>query len=192
MTAKKPQDRKPKLDLTIKRPTKGVELCLDLSLRTEWEAAEVALRDARQVPSADTRLAGGPVNDLARKVDELEQAMRAATVTFTLTGLPRREWSGHVTNHPPRKDDAGDKQLGFNEETIFDEVIPASITAVVGPDGEPVEWSPEQWETLADEMTTKQYADFKNAAFGLNVGDLGARLPKSMAASLVMARTAES
>ena len=32
------------MELKIKRPTKGVELCLDLSLRIEWEQAEVELR----------------------------------------------------------------------------------------------------------------------------------------------------
>lgn|SRR5690606_21623590 len=188
MAKKEPQDRKPKLSLTIKRPTKGVELCLDLEKRAEWEALEVRREELRKSPG-DNRLTGGPLTEVAREITELEQQMRDATVIFTLRALPRKEWSDAKTAHPPRKDDESDKVLGFNEATIFDDIIPASIEKVVGPDGEEVEWDDAKWEPLADEMTTLQYQDFKNAVFALNVGEAAARLPKSLGASLVMARS---
>lgn len=188
MAKKEPQDRKPKLSLTIKRPTKGVELCLDLEKRAEWEALEVRREELRKSPG-DSRLTGGPLTEVAREITQLEQEMRDATVVFTLRALPRKEWSDAKTAHPPRKDDESDKVLGFNEATIFDDIIPASIEKVVGPDGEEVEWDDAKWEPLADEMTTLQYQDFKNAVFALNVGEAAARLPKSLGASLVMARS---
>lgn len=188
MAKKEPQDRKPKLSLTIKRPTKGVELCLDLEKRAEWEALEVRREELRKSPG-DNRLTGGPLTEVAREITQLEQEMRDATVIFTLRALPRKEWSDAKTAHPPRKDDESDKVLGFNEATIFDDIIPASIEKVVGPDGEEVEWDDAKWEPLADEMTTLQYQDFKNAVFALNVGEAAARLPKSLGASLVMARS---
>ena len=188
MAKKEPQDRKPKLSLTIKRPTKGVELCLDLEKRAEWEALEVRREELRKSPG-DNRLTGGPLTEVAREITQLEQEMRDATVIFTLRALPRKEWSDAKTAHPPRKDDESDKVLGFNEATIFDDIIPASIEKVVGPDGEEVEWDAAKWEPLADEMTTLQYQDFKNAVFALNVGEAAARLPKSLGASLVMARS---
>lgn len=188
MAKKEPQDRKPKLSLTIKRPTKGVELCLDLEKRAEWEALEVRREELRKSPG-DNRLTGGPLTEVAREITQLEQEMRDATVVFTLRALPRKEWSDAKTAHPPRKDDESDKVLGFNEATIFDDIIPASIEKVVGPDGEEVEWDDAKWEPLADEMTTLQYQDFKNAVFALNVGEAAARLPKSLGASLVMARS---
>lgn len=188
MAKKEPQDRKQKLSLTIKRPTKGVELCLDLEKRAEWEALEVRREELRKSPG-DNRLTGGPLTEVAREITELEQQMRDATVIFTLRALPRKEWSDAKTAHPPRKDDESDKVLGFNEATIFDDIIPASIEKVVGPDGEEVEWDDAKWEPLADEMTTLQYQDFKNAVFALNVGEAAARLPKSLGASLVMARS---
>lgn len=188
MAKKEPQDRKPKLSLTIKRPTKGVELCLDLEKRAEWEALEVRREELRKSPG-DNRLTGGPLTEVAREITQLEQEMRDATVIFTLRALPRKEWSDAKTAHPPRKDDESDKVLGFNEATIFDDIIPASIEKVVGPDGEEVEWGDAKWEPLADEMTTLQYQDFKNAVFALNVGEAAARLPKSLGASLVMARS---
>ena len=188
MAKKEPQGRKPKLSLTIKRPTKGVELCLDLEKRAEWEALEVRREELRKSPG-DNRLTGGPLTEVAREITQLEQEMRDATVVFTLRALPRKEWSDAKTAHPPRKDDESDKVLGFNEATIFDDIIPASIEKVVGPDGEEVEWDDAKWEPLADEMTTLQYQDFKNAVFALNVGEAAARLPKSLGASLVMARS---
>lgn len=188
MTAKKPQDHKPKLNLTITRPTKGVELCLNLEKRSEWEALEAKREDLRKAPG-DARLTGGPLTEVAREITALEEEMAAATVTFRLRALPRKAWSDAKTAHPPRKDDEGDKILGFNEATIFDQIIPESIEGVTGPDGEDVEWDAEQWEPLADEMTTLQYQDFKNSVYALNVGEAAARLPKSLGASLVMARS---
>ena len=156
--------------------------------RAEWEALEVRREELRKSPG-DNRLTGGPLTEVAREITQLEQEMRDATVVFTLRALPRKEWSDAKTAHPPRKDDESDKVLGFNEATIFDDIIPASIEKVVGPDGEEVEWDDAKWEPLADEMTTLQYQDFKNAVFALNVGEAAARLPKSLGASLVMARS---
>lgn len=190
---KQPQDRKPKkIDLQIQRPTKGVELCLDLTKRAEWERLETELTAARKDPSIDQRLSGGPITDLARRLSAIEAEMAAATVVFTLTALTHREWDQLKTEHPPRKDDEGDKALGFNEATIFDDLIPRAVVSVEGPDGVEVEWSPEKWGPLADEMTNAQYEDFKRAAFVLNVGEAVARLPKSLGASLVMQRSAAS
>src|SRR5690606_19102272 len=180
------------MELKIKRATRAVELCLDLEKRAEWERLEADLRAMRKDPSVDQRMAGGPIPETAAKIAALEAEMRAATVTFTLTALSHREWDRFKTEHPPRKDDEGDKHLGFNEETIFDDVVPASIVSVTGPDGAVIEWSADKWSPLADEMTNAQYADFKQAAFELNVGKAIARLPKSLAASLVMRRSDES
>lgn len=188
MSVKKPQDRKPKLELSIKRPTKGVELCLDMGLRSEWEQAEAALGEARKDPSVDQRMAGGPVAKLAKELTDLEAAMSAATVTFQLEALTRVEWSRLRTEHPPRKDDASDKTLGFNEASLFEVAIPLSIRGVNDHEGDPVEWDPEAWQGLADEMTNRQYEDFKIAVLDLNVLG-GSRLPKSRAASLVMGRS---
>lgn len=189
MTAKKP-----KLTLTadsLKRPTKGVELCLDLGLRSEWEQAESRLAEARKDPTVDQRLTGGPVTELAKTLKQLEDEMRAATVTFQLEALNRVQWSKLRTEHPPRKGEDGDKSLGFNESTLFDEAIPMSIRGVTDSQDEPVEWDLDSWPALADEMTNRQYEDFKIAVLELNVLG-GSRLPKSLAASIVMGRTAES
>lgn len=177
------------MELKIKRPTKGVELCLDLSLRMEWEQAEVELREARKAPAGDRRMAGDPSQALAKKLTDLEAAMNDATVTFELTALDRRSWSKLKLDHPPRKGVEGDKQMGVNEDTFYDAAMALSVLGVTDPAGEPVEWSHESWGPLADEMTDAQYADFKLAILQLNVGDAAARLPKSLSASLVMARS---
>lgn len=189
MTAKKTPLKT--VDLIITRPTKGVELCLDLARRSEWEQAEVALAEARKDPTVDQRLTGGPVTELAKKLTALEAEMNAATVTFQLEALTRVEWSRLRTEHPPRKGDDSDKSLGFNESTLFDEAILPSIKGVSDHEGNPIEWAPDSWRALADEMTNRQYEDFKIAVLELNVLG-GSRLPKSMAASLVMGRSVGS
>lgn len=177
--------------MKIKRPTKGVELCLDLGLRSEWEQSESRLAEARKDPTVDQRLTGGPVTELAKQLKALEDEMRSATVVFQLEALNRVQWSKLRTEHPPRKGEDGDKSLGFNESTLFDEAIPMSIRGVTDSQDEPVDWDLESWPALADEMTNRQYEDFKIAVLELNVLG-GSRLPKSLAASIVMGRTAES
>lgn len=192
MTVKTPQDRKSKLDLTIKRPTKGVELCLDLSLRMQWEQAEVELREARKTPAGGRMLAGDQSQALAKKLTDLEAAMNEATIVFELTALKRRDWDQYKAAHPPRKGVKSDDQMGVDEETFYDAVMADSVLSVTDPDGAEVEWSHDSWGPLADEMTNAQYADFKLAILQLNVGEAAARLPKSLSASLVMARSDES
>lgn len=48
-------------------------------------------------------------------------------VVVKLRQLPRKEWRALRANHPARKDEENDEALGFNLDTIGDELVPAAI-----------------------------------------------------------------
>jgi len=179
--------------LNIKRPETTVKLCLDMSLRADWERLDEQLREARKATTGD-RLAGNTeANRLAEEIRELEQQMQAETVTFRLRAIPRTEWGALIAEHPAG-DSEEDKKIGFNRATFFDALLArvddpeakppttATIREVTRHDGEPVEFDPAaDWVPLADEMTDQQYSEIATAAFMLNRGKVS--VPFSLVAS---------
>jgi len=169
------------VSLVVKRPEKRVEVCLDGSLQAEWEAAEAALAEERQLKLVDARL-NSTVRAKAEAVREIEEKARARSVTFLLRGMPRHVWDAFVAEHPEREGNELDKAYGYNTETIFDAVLahklPVGITAEVPPtivsvtkqDGTPVEFSPAEWQAFADELTNAQYGSFQVAVNEINRG----------------------
>lgn len=177
------------MTLTIKRPEKVVPLCLDASLQAEWERAEADLVQARKAPATDRMTGNADLTRLAERVQELERAMLAEVVHFRLRALPRADWSRILAANPPRPDNADDKTFGANKGAFFDAVIPESIVAVTKGDV-PVEFNPDDWSTLADDMTDRQYSDFADAVFILNRGTVS--VPFSRAASSVNRASSET
>lgn len=166
--------------LTVKRAEKIVELCLDMSLRVEWEQAHEELLRAGG-GTKDERLAGGGRSKASARIRELEKQMRASVVEFRLRGLPRGEWSAKVAKHPPRKDNDQDRALGVNSATFWDEVMPLSVVSITDANG-PVDFDmATDWVALADEMTDAQYGEFVSALLELNRGSTS--VPFSLAAS---------
>lgn len=171
--------------LSIKRAEQVVDLCLDMSLRAEWEQAHGDLVKARG-GLVDERLAGGSsVKESAKRVRDLEARMQGEVVQFRLRALPRNAWSALVAAHPARKDHAQDGALGVNVSEFFDAVLahvdPVTVAAV-SRDGEPVEFDPAtDWRPLADEISDGQYGQFVDAVLELNRGSTS--VPFSRAAS---------
>ena len=156
--------------LTVKRPETRVSFCLDGDLKAAHEAADAEYVAARSRAVADTRL-NDPAKAMAQKVVDLEEQMKAASVTFLVRGLPRGKWSEMVAAHAPRPDNATDKTYGFNVESLMVDAIPASIVSVENSAGEPLEFDPaKDWESLADDMTNSQYEDFVLAVLRVNAG----------------------
>lgn len=175
--------------LAVKRPEKVVPLCLDASLRADWEQAEKALNDASK--AGTDRLTGqAEATRLAAEVQRLEKEMLAEVVHFRLRGLSRSRWAEIFSMNPPRKDDAIDRDFGANRETFYEAVIVESIVEVKRGD-EVLEFDPEEeWGLLADDMTDGQYAEFADAVFVLNRGSVS--VPFSRAASQVSRRSSET
>lgn len=168
------------MSLKITRPERDVALCLDAALQVEWEAAEAALAEARNAP-APTMLAEKPAQVVAaERVRDVESRMAESVVVFRLRAMRRADWAAAIARHPAGED-ATDKAFGADRAGFFAEAIPASIVAVSRA-GEPVEFDTgSEWESLADEMTDRQYSQFADTVFVLNRGEVS--VPFSRAAS---------
>ncbi|CAN7466177.1 hypothetical protein LJR013_003193 [Pseudarthrobacter oxydans] len=156
--------------LIIKRPETRVAFCLDGNLKAEHEAAEAEFNEARKRGLADARL-NDPTKKLAKKVSDIEDAMKASTAEFVIRGMKRADWNGLVAEHAPREGNALDKSYGFNVESLMTAAIPKSIAGVENQAGEPLDFdAATEWDALADDMTDSQYEDFILATLRVNKG----------------------
>ena len=156
--------------LIVKRPETRVSFCLDDNLKAAHEAAEVEFNAARSRSLADARL-NDPAKELAKKINDIEAEMKAASVTFLVRGLKRGDWNDLVAAHAPREGNALDKSYGFNVEALMIAAVPKSIAGVENQAGEPLDFDvSKEWEALADEMTDSQYEDFILATLRVNKG----------------------
>lgn len=175
--------------LKLKRPQKNVDLCLDGTLRAAWEEADARLSLMRKERIGDDRL-NSPVKAIAQEVLDLQDQMKAETVTFTIQGLPRTEWEDLITTNPERADNATDKTYGFNATAVANTAIPASIVGVTQ-DGKKIEFdAATEWDALADDMTDQQYESFFLAVLMMNRGRQD--IPFSTNASLEMRLSEEN
>ncbi|MDT0171021.1 hypothetical protein [Pseudarthrobacter sp. BRE9] len=156
--------------LTIKRPETRVAFCLDGNLKAEHEAAEAEFNAARNRSLADARL-NDPVKELAKKITDIEEAMKASTVEFVIRGMKRGDWNELVAAHAPREDNMLDKTYGFNVESLMTVAIPQGIAGVENQAGESLDFDVKtEWDALADDMTDSQYEDFVLATLRVNKG----------------------
>lgn len=157
------------MKLSVKRPETTVEFCLDGELFSRYEELNADLAESRKRSLADDRLNGEPAV-IAKKLVEVTEQMRSESVTFTLRGMPRKDWAKLVAENPAREGNAADKSSGANLEAIMLTAIPACIVSVKK-DGEPIEFDPaKEWESLADEMTDAQYDAFVLKTMSVNRG----------------------
>lgn len=159
--------------LTVKRPEKRVDVCLDGSLVAEHEALSAELEEARKQKILDPRM-NDPIQALAQRIRDIEDRAKADTVTFQIRALPRKDWAAFEDAHPAREDNEVDERYGVNTSTIFDAVLssdsPASIVSVSRPDGEAVEFAPADWAEFAEQLTDNQYSQFMLAVLTVNRG----------------------
>lgn len=156
--------------LVVKRPETRVPFCLDGDLKAAHEVAEAEFVAARSRSLADARLYD-PAQALAKKVNDLEEEMKASTVSFLVRGMKRGDWNGLVAEHAPREGNALDKSYGFNVEALMKVAVPKSIVGVESSKGEALPFDPgAEWDALADDMTDSQYEDFVLAVLRTNKG----------------------
>ena len=154
----------------IKRPTRTVSLCLDGDLTAEYELAKAKLAAEQAASKGDTRL-NSPASQWEKKHAELFAAQQEQTLVFTLRGLPRHVWDALKNDHPAREGEELDEQFGFDTSKVFDQAMLADGTiASVEQGGEPVEFTVEDWSSIADDLTDGQWGDFASALIELNAG----------------------
>lgn len=167
-------------------PERTVSVCLRGKLRAEWELLNEQLSEAQQRERSSMSDDGGQA--VAEQMAELEERMRAGTVTVRLRALGDRDgtpgrtrFNRLVAEHPPRDDNRLDATLGVNKDTFFDALIPLSVVDVTAHDGD-VHVPDDAWvERMLTRITARQFDDLANAAFLLNGG--GVDVPFSPAAS---------
>lgn len=173
----------------ITRATRIVDLCLNMDLQGQWEAACKALDAAKNQAALDAREADTSVRDAALAVRELEDRMREHSIRFTLQAQPRKKWAEFVAENPPVDGNPIDDAFGLHVAEL-DAVIVASTLSVTKLDGSPFDFDmAEQWDELADEMTNPQWEQFALAIIELNQTGGGTQVPFSPAASLAILRS---
>jgi hypothetical protein len=159
-----------------KLPERTVSICLRGDLVAEHEELERQLEKAEQSPASS--LAGNGADDLAERIEALQDEMQAASYTFRLRALPKPQWRQLIEAHPIRRDEQNeildaDRYMLVNTETFPDALIRACL---VDP-----ELDDQQWSTLNGSLTDKKYDDLFEAAWGLNRREVD--IPFSHAAS---------
>jgi len=142
---------------SAKLPEKVVPVCLDAAAIEAYREAEVEAH----------RAAKDSLGGTVTVPDEVAEAVEAATIRFTLRALPRREWTDLIKSHPPRKDNADDRRTGFNEETLYEALVKASVVDPV-----PTE---QEWEQIDAVLTEGEWIRLVTAAQTLNL--VGSKLP---------------
>jgi hypothetical protein len=159
-----------------KLPEATVLVCMRGDLVADHEAAERELEQARK--TAGNSLAGNGAAEIAERITALEEEMREHSYEFRLRALPRHAWRELLKAHEPRRDESGDlveadRHLGFNAETFYDDMVRHCL---IDP-----ELTDEEFARLADRLTSYQFDELFDAAWGLNRRDVD--IPFSRAAS---------
>lgn len=132
-----------------KLPEKQVPICLRTDLLQEYDRIE----DDRPTDS----LSDGGVS--ARR-EEVRAQIEAATVTFTLRALPREKFRALLAQHPPRKDNPGDRSLGYDIDGFtFDLAKQCTVSPTV---------TKQHWDRLEETLSQGQWNKLHRAALDVN------------------------
>lgn len=132
----------------------------DLARIEELEEAAMSAvnqSDPRTIGEAD------PVAEAAKVHDDFVTEAKARAVKATVQNLPRKQMSSLMEKHPPRQGNARDEALGFNEQTLADDLVPACLASV--------EPAPANTETFLDSLSLKNFRRLYSAAARVNLID---------------------
>jgi hypothetical protein len=101
---------------------------------------------------------GSDAAEIAERIVQVEDAMEASTIEFTVSSVPRRVWADLLAAHPPRKQDAG---RDHNPLTF----PPAAVAACVVEPG----LTEGQATQLDETLPTGEWSKLWVAALTLNV-----------------------
>lgn len=117
-----------------RRPEKTVPICLRGDLVAEFEELDARLGALTTDRPSDPRLNSGPVAEgkrIAQAMLDLQEQMRASTVTFRLRALKPSRWAELRAEHPPRQGEGGkvldEDSMGVNSSTFFTPLIRESV-----------------------------------------------------------------
>lgn len=176
-----------------KLPERTVDICLRGDLQAEWEDLHRQLADAEAAAAKDKRLNGDRrARQIGEQITAVQDQMRAETLVFRMRALPRKQWDALLKQHPPRRDNEADTQLGYNVDMFMAALIRA---CTIAPDLDDDDWRTllgdddaerarreKAGEPVEDGVLTEwQFAQLQNTALALNVRKVD--VPNSFAAS---------
>lgn len=163
-------------------PERTVSHCVRGDLVAEFERLERELTAEKSKDNNDRLTAGAKAREIAQRMEKLRADMQESVIEFTLRALPRRDFQKFLVEHAPREGNSQDRMLGYNSETLTEDLVRASI---VSP-----ELTDEQWGTVSDRMTAAQWQEFVTVANALNME--GVSVPFSLSASRTLRTSDES
>jgi hypothetical protein len=107
--------------------TTTVTICMDGAAQAEWDQIQSELQD---VDTTSDSLARSAVSDIADRLDEVRERVKASEVTFMFERLGPWEEIALRADHPPRDKNPIDGIRGFNVETYYAALIRATCTSV--------------------------------------------------------------
>lgn len=149
---------------------------------------EQALAAQREEELSSARRAGtrSKAMQLAKKHDELAAEAEATAAHVTVWAISYSEFGPLQDRHPPRADDAEDKQRGVNMKTFPEDLLFASLAEPdVGDLDEKLAAGKIALRELGD-LSQVHYIKLERAAWNVNVGDDA--IPKYLLASLLKAQ----
>lgn len=147
-----------------KFPFRDVTLCLNGELIDERDQAQKALNLVISQAQPQKRLRSSEVGvDERRRIEEIEDAMRDASVTIRITGVPFGDYNKMMAANPPRE---GHEEL-FNPGTFFLYVAKRTGQSVED-DGTLEEITPEEWEFIEATLTDGEHDRLASAVVQVN------------------------
>lgn len=169
------------------RPETVAHVCLRGDLLAEVKRLEGELEALQNDPPrgavpGDERLSSGSSTlgrqrELAEQIEVARAEMQAASVPFRFRGLSKPQWDALLVKHQPRRDDAVDRQVGFDRSALFPELVRASLV-------DPEVGSDAEWQQLLDVLSAGQFETLVSAAYAASAEAV--QVPFSVAASVTL------
>lgn len=146
-----------------KAPQTDVTICLDPALLDAREQA-LSARPQRRDVQDDRMVTPRPADDVLAEVEEIEAAIKAASITLRIRGVGRVEYNSWLLACPPRK---GTDAVGFNPTTFY--LHAAKNSAVyVDADGVEHEITDDEWATIDKRLSDGEYDRIARAVTHVN------------------------
>lgn len=147
----------------------------DLERVNELETAA-----AEAAGAGGTRRVSDPIPGMAEAQarDEFVAEATERAITVVLRPMGRKKWRTMLNAHPPKPGDEEDKELGFNQESLADDLVPAALAS-------PVFASAEERDDFLDSLSHGQFTRIYAEAYRINAefgpspkGGLSSRLER--------------
>lgn len=177
-----------------KRIEESTEIVLAGDLMAQWEQADAELAESRDQDMAGNRLADGmsaKTRELAEKVHELEQQIKAQAIKITFRAMTKDQWQALCDSFAPRKGDQMDAYAGYNRDGVLDMAVRLCMIDPVFENCKVEDCEHEDcgsWQQFIGVIPPGEWEELKITVNSTNRGVVDA--PKSVLASRILGRPA--